>query len=40
LEKINSSILKKSQLTWRYLIVDTLKESGWTADDINFLGIK
>ncbi len=40
LEKINASIANKKPAYLAVLIVDTLKESGWSADDIHFLGIE
>jgi hypothetical protein len=40
LEKINISIVNKKPAYLAVLIVDTLKECGWTADDIHFLGIE
>jgi hypothetical protein len=40
LEKINTSIANKKPAYLATLIVDTLKENGWTADDIHFLGIE
>ncbi len=40
LEKINASIANKKPAYLAVLIVDTLRESGWTADDIHFLGIE
>ena len=40
LEKINISIVNKKPAYLAVLIVDTLKESGWSADDIHFLGIE
>lgn len=40
LEKINTSIANKKPAYLAVLIVDTLKESGWSADDIHFLGIE
>jgi hypothetical protein len=40
LEKINTSIVNKKPAYLATLIVDTLKENGWTADDIHFLGIE
>jgi hypothetical protein len=40
LEKINTSIANKKPGYLATLLVDTLKESGWTADDIHFLGIE
>ena len=40
LVKINTSIANKKPGYLATLLVDTLKESGWTADDIHFLGIE
>jgi hypothetical protein len=40
LEKINTSIANKKPAYLAVLIVETLKESGWSADDIHFLGIE
>ena len=40
LEKINTSIVNKKPAYLAVLIVDTLKERGWTADDIHFLGME
>jgi hypothetical protein len=40
LEKVNTSIANKKPGYLATLLVDTLKESGWTADDIHFLGIE
>ena len=40
LEKINTSIANKKPAYLAVLIVDTLKENGWTADDIHFLGVE
>lgn len=40
LEKINTSIANKKPGYLATLLVDTLKESGWTADDIHFLGVE
>jgi hypothetical protein len=40
LEKINASIANKKPAYLAVLIVDTLKEKGWSADDIHFLGIE
>jgi len=40
LEKVNTSIVSKKPAYLAALIVDTLKESGWSADDIHFLGIE
>jgi hypothetical protein len=40
LEKINTSIVNKKPTYLATLIVDSLKESGWNADDIHFLGIE
>lgn len=40
LEKINTSIVNRKPSYLATLIVDTLKESGWPADDIHFLGIE
>jgi len=40
LEKIDTSILSKKPAYLAVLLVDTLKESGWTPDDIHFLGVE
>jgi len=40
LAKINTSIANKKPGYLATLLVDTLKESSWTADDIHFLGIE
>ena len=40
LDKINTSILNRKPTYLAALLVDTLKESGWTADDIHFLGVE
>ena len=40
LEKINTSILNRKPTYLAALLVDALKESNWTADDIHFLGIE
>ena len=40
LGKINVSIMNKKPAYLAVLIVDVLKESGWSADDIHFLGIE
>jgi hypothetical protein len=40
LAKINTSIANKKPAYLAVLIVDTLKENGWTADDVHFLGIE
>lgn len=40
LAAINISIANKKPTYLAVLIVDTLKENGWTADDIHFLGVE
>ena len=40
LDKINTSILNRKPTYLAALLVDALKESGWTADDIHFLGVE
>jgi len=40
LEQINTSIANKKPGYLATLLVDSLKENGWTADDIHFLGIE
>jgi hypothetical protein len=40
LDKINTSLLNRKPTYLAALLVDTLKESGWTPDDIHFLGIE
>jgi len=40
LDKINTSILNRKPTYLAVLLVDTLKESGWTAEDIHFLGVE
>lgn len=39
-EKINTSILNRKPTYLAVLLVDTLKECGWTPDDIHFLGVE
>ncbi len=40
LEKINTSIVNKKPAYLAVLLVENLRESGWSADDIHFLGIE
>lgn len=40
LEKINDSIANRKPTYLAALLVDVLKEGGWTADDIHFLGVE
>jgi hypothetical protein len=40
LEKIIASIENRKPAYLAVLLVDTLKENGWTADDIHFLGVE
>jgi hypothetical protein len=40
MDKINSSINNRKPAFLATLLVDTLKEKGWTAEDIHFLGIE
>ena len=39
-EKINTSIVNKKPAYLAVLLVETLRENGWSADDIHFLGIE
>jgi hypothetical protein len=39
-ERINTSMESRKPTYLAALLVDTLKESGWTADDIHFLGVE
>jgi hypothetical protein len=40
LDKINASILNRKPAYLASILVDTLKESGWSAEDIHFLGVE
>ncbi len=40
LDKINTSIERRKPAYLASLLVDTLKECGWTAEDIHFLGVE
>jgi hypothetical protein len=40
LENLNSSIANRKPTYLASILVDTLKENGWTADDIHFLGVE
>ena len=40
LEKINASISSRKPAYLATLLVDALKEYGWTPDDIHFLGVE
>jgi hypothetical protein len=37
-DKINSSVVNRKPALLAMLLVDILKENGWSADDIHFLG--
>jgi hypothetical protein len=39
-DKINTSILNRKPTYLAVLLVDMLKECGWTPDDIHFLGVE
>ena len=39
-ERINTSIMNRKPTYLAALFVDTLKECGWTPDDIHFLGVE
>ena len=40
LENINSSIANRKPTYLASILVDALKERGWTAEDIHFLGVE
>ena len=40
LEKINSSVANRKPTYLASILVDRLRESGWSADDIHFLGVE
>jgi len=40
LENINSSIANRKPTYLASILADTLKESGWSAEDIHFLGVE
>ncbi len=40
LEKINSSIANRKPTYLASILVDTLRERGWTPEDIHFLGVE
>ena len=40
LDKINTSILNRKPTYLAALLTDTLKECGWTPEDIHFLGVE
>jgi hypothetical protein len=40
LENINSSIANRKPTYLESILIDTLKEKGWTAEDIHFLGVE
>jgi hypothetical protein len=40
LDKINTSILSRKPTYLAVLLIDTLKDRGWTAEDIHFLGVE
>jgi hypothetical protein len=39
-ERINTSIESRKPAYLASILVDTLRESGWTAEDIHFLGVE
>jgi hypothetical protein len=39
-EKINTSMERRKPAYLASILVDSLKESGWTAEDIHFLGVE
>lgn len=39
-ERINTSMENRKPAYLASILVDTLKESGWTPDDIHFLGVE
>jgi hypothetical protein len=40
LKNINSSITNRKPAYLASILVDTLKERGWTSEDIHFLGVE
>jgi len=40
LAKINTSIESRKSTYLAVLLTDTLKENGWSAEDIHFLGVE
>ena len=40
LENLNSSISNRKPTYLASILVETLKESGWTPEDIHFLGVE
>jgi hypothetical protein len=40
LDKINTSVENRKPTYLASILVDTLKESGWSAEDIHFLGVE
>jgi hypothetical protein len=39
-ERINASMESRKLAYLASILVDTLKESGWTPDDIHFIGVE
>ena len=39
-EKINTSMERRKPAYLASILVDTLKENGWTPDDVHFLGVE
>jgi hypothetical protein len=39
-DKINTSMERRKPAYLASILVDSLKESGWTPDDIHFLGVE
>ena len=39
-EKINTSMERRKPAYLASILVDTLKESGWSTEDIHFLGVE
>jgi hypothetical protein len=39
-EKINASMESRKPTYLASILVDTLKDSGWSAEDIHFLGVE
>jgi hypothetical protein len=40
LDKINTSMERRKPAYLASILVDFLKESGWTPDDVHFLGVE
>lgn len=40
IERINTSIESRKPTYLASILVDILKESGWTPDDVHFLGVE